>query len=256
MPNLRLKSAANRTWCFLVFLQFKSQAGSQQSRTVKVTDIRSANDDPLKAGTVKVTDIRSANDDPLSLPVLFEMAFIEKLTRIVNKIADDAQPDYTWLSISPTEGGHGDSLISTYREFLIKEIVANNQNAKVANNENADQKDVSEISSEVTSVSDACSAYQKYLKKLISNIEDEGAQDYTWKKIPDGKEVLAHCEQYFESQQKFSTPFQKGIETETNPVDFKETVDNGKVENLNHLEVDEVEVVFGKNPGPPCCIIA
>ena len=31
MPNLRLKSAANRTWCFLVFLQFKSQAGSQQS---------------------------------------------------------------------------------------------------------------------------------------------------------------------------------------------------------------------------------
>ena len=33
MPNLRSKSAANRTWCFLVFLQFKSQTGSQQSHT-------------------------------------------------------------------------------------------------------------------------------------------------------------------------------------------------------------------------------
>jgi len=31
MPNLRSKSAANRTWCFLVLLQVKCQTGSQQS---------------------------------------------------------------------------------------------------------------------------------------------------------------------------------------------------------------------------------
>jgi len=39
MPNLRSKSAANRTWCFLVFLQFKSQTGSQQSHFLLIQSL-------------------------------------------------------------------------------------------------------------------------------------------------------------------------------------------------------------------------
>ena len=35
MPNLRSKSAVNRTWCFLVLLQVKCQTGSQQSLSDK-----------------------------------------------------------------------------------------------------------------------------------------------------------------------------------------------------------------------------
>jgi len=60
MPNLRSKSAVNRTWCFLVLLQVKCQTGSQQSH-IEVPKLKLRADTHLKMLTVLLRKVMPAS---------------------------------------------------------------------------------------------------------------------------------------------------------------------------------------------------